>query len=127
MHELAIAQSIVEVVEQHASECRAARVKCVRLQVGEASGIVADSLQFSFTMLAELSPILAGARLTIASTPHRAHCRQCAREFAVQHFVPQCPTCATWSAEIVSGTELQILDMEIEGSEEVVRVSRCPE
>ena len=114
MHELAIAQSIVEVVEQRAGECQAARVKCVRLQVGEASGIVADSLQFSFTMLADLSPLLAGARLAIASTPHRAHCRQCAREFTVHHFVPQCPTCAEWSAEIISGTELQILDMEIE-------------
>ena len=114
MHELALAQSIAEVVEQRANECQAARVKSVRLQVGEASSIVADSLQFSFAMLADLSPRLAGARLTIASTPHRAYCRQCQQEFTVQHFVPQCPICATWSAEIVSGTELQILDMEIE-------------
>lgn len=114
MHELALAQSIVEVVEQHAGACQAARVKSVRLQVGEASGIVADSLRFSFEMLAGLSPLLAGAHLVIDSTPHRAHCRQCRQEFAVSHFVPQCPDCATWSAEIVSGTELQVLDMEIE-------------
>jgi hydrogenase nickel incorporation protein HypA/HybF len=114
MHEFAIAQSIVEVVERRASECQAARVKCVRLQVGEASGIVADSLQFSFTLLADLSPLLANARLLIASTPHRAYCQRCTQAFTVHHFVPQCPTCAEWSAEIISGTELQILDMEIE-------------
>lgn len=114
MHELAIAQSIVEVVEQRASACAAARVKGVRLQVGEASGIAADSLAFSFEMLAGFSPLLAGARLTIDHVPHRAYCRHCAREFAVYHFVPQCPDCETWSAEVVSGKELQILDMEIE-------------
>lgn len=114
MHELAIAQSIVAVVEQQASACRAARVKGVRLRVGEASGIVADSLVFSFEMLAGLSPLLAGARLTIDHVPHLAHCQHCAQAFAVKRFVPQCPTCATWSTDILSGTELQILEMEID-------------
>ncbi len=114
MHELAIAQSIVEVVEQQASACRATRVKGVRLQVGEASGIMADPLIFSFEMLAGLSPLLAGARLLIETPPHRARCRRCAREFTVERFVPRCPICAEWSADILSGTELQIIDMEIE-------------
>lgn len=114
MHELAIAQSIVEVVERRASECQATRVKGVRLQVGEASGIVADSLTFSFEMLTGLSPLLTGARLLIETLPHRARCRHCAREFAVERFVPRCPICAEWSAEILSGTELRIMNMEIE-------------
>ena len=48
MHELAIAQSIVEAVEAKASECNAARVKTVRLKIGEASGVVTDSLTFCF-------------------------------------------------------------------------------
>lgn len=113
MHELAIAQSIVEVVEQRANTCHAARVKSVRLQVGEASGIMADSLTFSFEMLAGLSPLLAGAHLSIETRPHRAYCRHCAREFTVERFVPRCPVCAEWSPDILSGTELQIIDMEI--------------
>lgn len=114
MHELAIAQSIVEIVEERANACQAAHVKGVRLQVGEASGIVADSLTFSFEMLTSLSPVLEGARLSIETLPHLAHCRQCAQDFAVQNFVTCCPLCATWSTEILSGTELQILEMEIE-------------
>ena len=114
MHELAIAQSIVDIVEQRASECQAVRVKGVRLQVGEASGVATDSLVSSFEMLADLSPLLTGARLQIYALPHRAHCRHCAREFVVKNFVPQCPLCSEWSAEILSGTELQILEMEIE-------------
>ena len=114
MHELAIAQSIVEAVEVKAAECNAARVKGVRLRVGEASGIVGDSLTFSFEMLTSQVPLLTGAQLLIDSVPHRARCRHCDREFAIANYVAQCPTCQEWSTDIVSGTELQILEMEIE-------------
>lgn len=114
MHELAIAQSIAEAVEARAAECNAAHVGCVRLRVGEASGVVTDSLTFCFEMVASLSPLLEGVRLLIDRVPHRAYCLLCAKEFAVTNFVARCPACGEWSSEVVSGTELQILDMEIE-------------
>lgn len=114
MHELAIAQSIVDAVEAKAVECNAARVKAVRLKVGEASGIVGDSLAFSFEMLTSMVPLLTGAHLLIDSVPHQARCHHCDREFAVVNYVAQCPTCYELSTDVVSGTELQIMEMEIE-------------
>jgi hydrogenase nickel incorporation protein HypA/HybF len=114
MHELAIAQSIVEAVESKAIECKATRVKGVRLRIGEASGIVADSLTFSFEMIASEIPVLAGTQLLVDTVPHMARCHHCDKEFAVANYIAQCPTCQEWSREIVSGTELQILEMEIE-------------
>ena len=114
MHELAIAQSIAEAVETRAIECKATRVKGVRLKIGEASGIVGDSLSFCFEMLASLVPVLEGAQLLIDTVPHRARCLYCDREFAIANYIAQCPTCLEWSNEVVSGTELQILEMEIE-------------
>jgi hydrogenase nickel incorporation protein HypA/HybF len=118
MHELAIAQSIVEAIEAKALEYQATRVKSVRLKIGEASGILGDSLAFNFEMLANLVPVLAGAKLDIESLPHRAWCPHCSKEFAVQSYIAQCPTCQEWSSNIISGTELQILDMEIETPED---------
>lgn len=120
MHELAIAQSIAEAVEARAAEHRATRVTCVRLRIGEASGIVTDSLTTCFEMLAALDPLLDGARLVIEAVPHRARCHQCARDFPVVNYVAQCPACGEWSGDIISGTELQILDMEIESQQEPV-------
>ncbi len=114
MHELAIAQSIVDAIEAKANECNAAHVKAVRLKIGEASGVVTDSLTFCFEMLTSLEPTLAGAKLLIDTMPHRAYCRHCEHEFHVTNFVAQCPNCKEWSHEIVSGTELQILEMEFE-------------
>jgi len=114
LHELSIAQSIVEAVEAKAAESNATHVRQVRLKIGEASGIVTDSLAFCFEMLVSLDPVLAGAQLSIDRVPHRAHCRHCAREFDVLNFIVQCPTCKEWSNEVISGTELQIVEMEIE-------------
>ena len=114
MHELSIAQSIADAVEVKAVECDAAHVKRVRLRIGEASGVVTDSLTFCFEMVASLSPILAGARLLIDRVPHRAYCRHCGKEFDVTNFVARCSTCEEWSSEVVSGNELELLDMEIE-------------
>ncbi len=117
MHELAIAESIFEAVEARATECNAARVKSVRLKIGEASSIVIDSLTFCFEMLIDLDPLLSGAQLLVDTVPHRARCRHCDKEFAVMNFVAQCPTCQEWSDEIVSGTEMQIVEMEIESAQ----------
>lgn len=116
MHELSIAQSIVDTVEARAVECKAARVKSVRLRVGAANSIVADSLTFCFEMIASLDPTLAGAQLLIDPVAHRARCPHCDKEFPVINFIAQCPTCEEWSNEIISGNELQILEMEIETS-----------
>ncbi len=118
MHELSIAQSIVDVVEDRATECNAAHVKSVRLRIGAANAIVADSLTFCFEMLTDLDPVLAGAQLLIDAVPHRAYCQHCAIEFTIMNFVAQCPTCGEWSNDVVSGTELQILEMEIQGQSE---------
>lgn len=113
MHELSIAQSIAEAVEVKALECDAARVKLVRLRIGEASGIVTDSLAFCFEMVASLTPMLEGSALSIDRVPHRAYCHNCEREFDVTNFVARCPACGEWSAQVVSGNELEIVDMEI--------------
>lgn len=114
MHELAIAQSIFDAVVAKAAECRAVQVKSVRLRIGEASGIVADSLTFCFDMLASLDPVVKSARITIEAVPHRARCHHCDREFAVVNYIARCPLCQEWSGDIISGTELQLLEIEIE-------------
>ena len=114
MHELSIAQSIVEAVEAKAIECNATHVKGVRLKIGEANSIVIDSLTFCFEMLTSLEPTLVGAQLLIDTVPHRARCRHCNKEFAIVNFVVQCPSCQEWSSEIVSGNEMQIIEMEID-------------
>ncbi len=119
MHELSIAQSIVEVVETKATENRASQVNSVRLLIGDGSGIATESLTFCFEMIASMEPLLTGARLLIDTVPHRARCRACATEFTIPDFVARCPACQQWDTEVISGTELQILEMEFDTESEV--------
>ncbi|MCA1600052.1 MAG: hydrogenase maturation nickel metallochaperone HypA [Chloroflexi bacterium] len=114
MHELGIAQAIADAVTTRATERQAARVISVRLRIGEAAGVMPDALQGCWEMVASVEPALAGAALVIESVPHRARCRRCAREFAVVNFVAQCPACGAWDSDVISGTELEIREMEIE-------------
>ena len=114
MHELAIAQSIFEVISEQAAAHQAVHVRSVSLRVGEAHGVVLDSLTYCFAMLTDLEPVLSGARLDVEMVPHRARCQNCRSEFVVLNFIPQCPRCQGWSNEIVSGMEFQIFEMEFE-------------
>ncbi len=121
MHEVGIAQSIVDTVEARASEHGATRVTSVWLRVGEASGIDRESIAFCYELAVGQHPMLSGSRLVIDVAPHRAQCRRCDRVFPVEELAAVCPDCGEWSDQIISGTELQLVDIEIETPEEVAR------
>ena len=46
MHELSVAQSIVEIIQRHVPQSDWERVRVVRLKIGAAAGVVPESLEF---------------------------------------------------------------------------------
>ena len=48
MHELGVAQSIVDIVRAHVPPAQAAAVREVRIRVGDRAGILIESLEFCF-------------------------------------------------------------------------------
>jgi Zn finger protein HypA/HybF involved in hydrogenase expression len=48
MHELGVAQSILDIVRQYVPEDQERAVRAVKIRIGEMAGIVADSLEFAF-------------------------------------------------------------------------------
>lgn len=71
MHELTLAQSVVEIVEEAARREGAARVACVRLELGELSHVEPEALAFAFEIAAQAGRAR-GARLDILRTPGHA-------------------------------------------------------
>ncbi len=112
MHELAIAQSIFEIVEGAVPAAKAAEVRTVRVRVGRLSGVVADSLDFCFGVLVADTP-LRGARLLIDPVPIASQCRDCQHRFTVEDLAFQCPACGGTCLTMVSGTELQVAEIEL--------------
>ena len=70
MHELSIAQSIVEMVCERAGE---ARVHRLTLVIGKLSAVMPDALRFCFDVCAE-GTVLEGAALEIIEPRGRGRC-----------------------------------------------------
>jgi len=111
MHELGIAENIMDIVLRSVPEGRASEVGSIRLRVGQLAGIVPDSLKFCFSVISGDAG-MANAALNIEMTPLAASCRDCGNKSDVKNFVFHCPACGGGNLEIVSGKELEIIDIE---------------
>ena len=76
MHELSIAMSIVDLVQDEVAARGDVRVDAVHLKLGALSGVVQDALVFSYQMACLETP-LEGSRLVIEEVPILIHCPEC--------------------------------------------------
>jgi hydrogenase nickel incorporation protein HypA/HybF len=113
MHELSIAQSILDIVRQSVPEKELPDVRIVKLQVGDLAGVVPDSLEFSFTVLTTDTP-LRNAKLQIDHVPFVILCNACEKTFTNEVGFVLCPTCGGADTKILSGLELQVVEIELE-------------
>jgi hydrogenase nickel incorporation protein HypA/HybF len=118
MHELSIAQSIVDIVLQHLPKEDGISVRSVRLRLGAMAGVVPDSLEFCFGAITDGTP-LQGALLEIEHVPLTAHCSDCGRDANIEPTLFACPACGGTSLTVLSGREMQVRDIEVEEKEGV--------
>jgi hydrogenase nickel incorporation protein HypA/HybF len=117
VHELSIAQSLVEACEDAATRAGAVAVRSVTLRIGELSGVVPDALQFAFEV-ARADTLLDQAVLHVAEVPISVHCVPCDVVTTVGRFDGfLCGQCEQPCPEILSGRELEIVRIEIEEPE----------
>jgi hydrogenase nickel incorporation protein HypA/HybF len=109
MHELAITQSVVDLV---AGRTAGRRVVAVRLRVGALSGFVPAAMELCFDIATAGTP-LEGARLDVEQPPGRIMCRTCASEQEVNDGILLC-RCGSADVVVVSGEELSVVSVELE-------------
>ena len=113
MHELSIAQSIVDAAREQAAAHGGRRVLRIGVRVGELSGVAVDALQFCFGMTVKDTD-LDGAALEPEAVPVRYRCGSCAHEFHPVEFLPRCPACGVDGSVMVAGDELGLSFLELE-------------
>jgi hydrogenase nickel incorporation protein HypA/HybF len=104
MHELSIAQAIVDIAARNAGGKRVARV---HVRVGRLRQVVPTALAFSFELCAHGTPV-DGAELVIEPVAIRAVCKACGGESELPGFPLACPACGGLAVDVVSGEELQV-------------------
>ncbi len=113
MHEMSIAQQILEIVEQHLPESAEERVTAVKLRIGDMAGIVNESLEFCFSAITEGTPV-EGASLVIERVPIVVLCRKCEKESQLDFMIFSCPACGSKDVRMIAGNELHVVELELE-------------
>jgi hydrogenase nickel incorporation protein HypA/HybF len=113
MHEMSIAENLLEIIQRHAPSNGAARVKAIRLRIGQMAGVVPESLRFCFEVASEGTPAQ-GAELQIEHVPIVSRCKDCRSDFEIEQYVFICPSCDGLNVELISGSELDVVELELE-------------
>ncbi|MCV7300174.1 hydrogenase maturation nickel metallochaperone HypA [Mycobacterium barrassiae] len=108
MHEMALTQSVVDAVCEHAA---GRRVHSVRLEVGALCAVVPDAMTFCFELATE-GTVAAGASLEVDMRPGEARCRSCGTSFELNDLILLCP-CGSADVDVIAGRDLKILSMEV--------------
>lgn len=110
MHELAIAESVVRVADEHAD---GRRVTKVYLKVGHLRQVVPSALSFGFELLAQ-GTCVEGAELEVEHVPAAGLCAGCGAESRLEGFPLSCGACGGFDLRIVEGEELYVESLELE-------------
>jgi hydrogenase nickel incorporation protein HypA/HybF len=117
MHELSIAQAVVEIATANA---RGGRVVEVHVRVGALRQVVPPALSFAFELSA-LGTAAEGAELVLEEVPAAGTCRGCGTTSELEGFPLACPACGCLDVEVVSGEELVMDSLEVEHENELTR------
>lgn len=112
MHEVSIAQNIAELIRENISEGHLSRVTAVTLEIGSASGVVADSLHFAFDALKQQLPF-SSAVLKSTIVPFVVRCNECGKQSENDAGLMLCSECGSTDVTIISGTELILKQIEL--------------
>ena len=107
MHELSIATSVIDTVEEYASKENAIIVNYIELDIGELSGVVIEALNFAMTEVVK-NTICSNADIKINSIKAKAKCMKCGHVFEISDIYSVCEKCNNFDNEIIQGKELNL-------------------
>ncbi|HEX9180230.1 MAG TPA: hydrogenase maturation nickel metallochaperone HypA [Burkholderiales bacterium] len=113
MHEMSLAEGVVQIVEDYARRENFRRVKTVWLEIGRLSGVEMEAMRFCFEA-ATRSTVAEGATLEILETPGSAWCLQCSEPVSVAARYDPCPRCGGYQLQVTGGTEMRVKELEVE-------------
>lgn len=113
MHEVALAQGIVDIVTEQAKAGGFTRAVVVHVELGALSSVLPDALEFGFESAARGTPA-EGARLQLAHRPGTGWCPDCAAEIEVPARVALCPRCQGTKWVVTGGEQMRVLELEVD-------------
>ena len=112
MHEVAVAQRMIEIALSAADENGGGRIVAARLLLGKLTCVDPETLDFAFGV-ATRGTLAEGCRLEIVRIAARLRCGSCRSEHERDLLEP-CPVCGTVGGEVLAGRELRLDTIDLE-------------
>lgn len=113
MHEMALAQGILELLEENAGKHGFSRVRTVWLEIGALSGAEAEAIRFCFDAVTK-GTLAEGAAFEIIATAGQAWCLDCAATVTIAARYDPCPRCGGYGLQVTGGTEMRVKELAVE-------------
>lgn len=107
MHELSIAQSIVELAEHHARAHHSSLIEELELEIGSLAGVEWDTLGFALESAVKNTG-LENAVIVRHHIQGEGCCSECGKIFPLENLFSPCPACGSYFINITKGRELRI-------------------
>ena len=113
MHEMSLAASVLELVENSATINGFSRVRTVWLEIGALAGVEAEAMRFCFDAVVK-GTLAEGARLEIVATKGQGRCLDCGGSVFIEALYDPCSLCGSYRVEPTGGTALRVKELEVE-------------
>ena len=117
MHEASIVDELLRVAESQARQAGMQKISRMKLRIGMFRMVVPELLKAAFDVMSR-DTMADGAELEMEIIPLVARCGPCARELEVEDYVFYCPECGAPLTDIISGKELDLMELEGDGEGE---------
>jgi len=114
MHEVYIAESLLETAVNKCKDSGYKRIKNIKVKIGKASVISTEALLFAFDAL-KAGGVASEASILITEIPSICYCKTCSGEFEIdKDFIFQCPLCDSSLVIIKHGNGVELEEIEVE-------------
>ena len=113
MHEMSLAEGVLQIMEDQAQSQQFKQVKTVWLEIGELSHVSPEAITFCFDAVTKGS-LADGAKLEIIRTPGQAWCHECAEQVAVSSLADPCPKCNGHKIQVTDGDDMRVKELEVD-------------
>jgi hydrogenase nickel incorporation protein HypA/HybF len=113
MHEMSLAEGVLQLIEDSSRTQNFSRVKTVWLEIGQLAGVEVEAMKFCFEAVVNDS-IAQGAELVIIELPGQAWCLHCAEVVNVKALFDACPKCGSHQVQVTGGNEMRVKELDVE-------------
>ncbi|WP_421869309.1 hydrogenase maturation nickel metallochaperone HypA [Motiliproteus sp.] len=112
MHEMSLAEGMIQLIEEQARSQQFERVTAVHLEIGRLSNVEVEAMRFCFDAVIR-GTLAEGAGLTITETPGIGWCMDCSQSVEHQALYDPCPLCGGYKIQVTGGNQMLIKELEV--------------